>query len=66
MAGGGGATEAATSKNASSSLKKEFTAALDDDLNISRVLSSLFALVGEGQRRPRAAANWATPPPPPS
>jgi cysteinyl-tRNA synthetase len=28
-------------------LKKEFTTALDDDLNISRVLSSLFALVGE-------------------
>ena len=28
-------------------LKKEFTAALDDDLNISRVLSRLFALVGE-------------------
>ena len=28
-------------------LKKEFVAALDDDLNISRVLSSLFALVGE-------------------
>ncbi len=28
-------------------LKKEFVTALDDDLNISRVLSSLFALVGE-------------------
>jgi len=28
-------------------LKKEVTAALDDDLNISRVLSALFALVGE-------------------
>ena len=28
-------------------LKKEFTGALDDDLNISRVLSALFALVGE-------------------
>lgn len=28
-------------------LKKEFTAALDDDLNISRVLSALFAAVGE-------------------
>jgi cysteinyl-tRNA synthetase len=28
-------------------LKKEFVAALDDDLNISRVLSGLFALVGE-------------------
>ena len=28
-------------------LKKEFTAALDDDLNISRVLSALFALVGD-------------------
>jgi H+/Cl- antiporter ClcA len=27
-------------------LKKEFVAALDDDLNISRVLSGLFALVG--------------------
>ncbi len=28
-------------------LKKEFVAALDDDLNISRVLSALFALVGD-------------------
>ena len=28
-------------------LKKEFTAALDDDLNISRVLSALFALAGD-------------------
>ena len=28
-------------------LKKEFVAALDDDLNISRVLSGLFALVGD-------------------
>ncbi|MCX5890554.1 MAG: cysteine synthase [Deltaproteobacteria bacterium] len=28
-------------------LKKEFVAALDDDLNISRVLSGLFAMVGE-------------------
>jgi cysteinyl-tRNA synthetase len=28
-------------------LKKEFTAALDDDLNISRVLSAWFAAVGE-------------------
>ncbi|MCL4502800.1 MAG: cysteine synthase [Deltaproteobacteria bacterium] len=28
-------------------LKKEFVTALEDDLNISRVLSSLFALVGE-------------------
>jgi cysteinyl-tRNA synthetase len=28
-------------------LKKEFSAALDDDLNISRVLSALFAAVGE-------------------
>ncbi len=28
-------------------MKKEFVTALDDDLNISRVLSSLFALVGE-------------------
>ncbi|HZE20575.1 MAG TPA: DALR domain-containing protein, partial [Desulfobaccales bacterium] len=28
-------------------LKKEFTAALDDDLNISRALSVLFAAVGE-------------------
>ncbi|MGB7910812.1 MAG: cysteine synthase [Desulfobaccales bacterium] len=28
-------------------LKKEFVASLEDDLNISRVLSSLFALVGD-------------------
>ncbi len=28
-------------------LKKEFTAALDDDLNVSRMLSALFAAVGE-------------------
>jgi len=28
-------------------LKKEFSAALDDDLNISRALSGLFALVGD-------------------
>ena len=28
-------------------LKKEFTAALDDDLNISRALSAIFALVGD-------------------
>ncbi|MBI4795708.1 MAG: pyridoxal-phosphate dependent enzyme, partial [Deltaproteobacteria bacterium] len=28
-------------------LKKEFTAALDDDLNISRALSAIFAMVGE-------------------
>ena len=28
-------------------LKKEFIAALDDDLNISRALSTLFALVGD-------------------
>jgi len=28
-------------------LKKEFTAALDDDLNISRALSAIFAMVGD-------------------
>ncbi len=44
-------------------LKKEFTAALDDDLNIARGLSALFALVGEfnadidrGVLGPKAAA----------
>jgi cysteinyl-tRNA synthetase len=44
-------------------LKKEFVTALDDDLNISRVLSGLFALVGKvnadldrGKLGPQAAA----------
>jgi cysteinyl-tRNA synthetase len=44
-------------------LKREFIAALDDDLNISRALSALFALVGElnqdldrGKLGPGAAA----------
>jgi cysteinyl-tRNA synthetase len=43
---GGGATDGSLEERLFQ-LKKEFVTALDDDLNISRVLSSLFALVGE-------------------
>ena len=46
LATGAGASVGATEERLFQ-LKKEFVTALDDDLNISRVLSSLFALVGE-------------------
>jgi cysteinyl-tRNA synthetase len=46
LAAGAGASDSAMEERLFQ-LKKEFVTALDDDLNISRVLSSLFALVGE-------------------
>jgi cysteinyl-tRNA synthetase len=46
LAGGSGPADASIEERLFQ-LKKEFITALDDDLNISRVLSALFALVGE-------------------
>jgi cysteinyl-tRNA synthetase len=43
----GEAAAAADTEERLFQLKKEFISALDDDLNISRALSTLFALVGE-------------------
>jgi len=46
QAAGGGATGSAIEERLFQ-MKKEFVTALDDDLNISRVLSILFAVVGD-------------------
>jgi cysteinyl-tRNA synthetase len=46
QAAGGGAADGAIEERLFR-MKKEFVTALDDDLNISRVLSALFAAVGE-------------------